>query len=98
MILCPHHVRKFALGLTEVYCPLGMDTGEAIAILEHERFIPLELAALNLQISQRQLRNLLTQHGMPVFHFGQRSKRVSEADLQQLIRASAVKPRQTEVA
>jgi hypothetical protein len=77
-----------------------MDTGEAIAILENERFIPLELAALNLQISQRQLRNLLSQHGMSVFRFGQRSKRVSEADLRGLIRARAQSPtgKQTEVA
>ena len=64
-----------------------MDTNDAV--IESERFIPLELAALNLQISQRQLRNLLSQHGMPVFHFGQRSKRVSEADLRRLIRARA---------
>lgn len=65
---------------------------------ETGRFIPLEIAALSLQVSPRQLRNLLERHGLSVFQFGQRGKRVAENDLQQLIRASAVKPRQTEVA
>ena len=62
------------------------------AIFEHQRFLPLELAALNLQISQRQLRNPLAQNGMSVYHFGQRSKRIAEADLRKLIRASAQGP------
>jgi hypothetical protein len=38
------------------------DTAE-VAIFENQRFIPVELAALNLQISKRQLKELLIEHG-----------------------------------
>jgi hypothetical protein len=63
-----------------------------IPVFADQRFIPVELAALNLQISKRQLKDLLTAHGLSLYDFGQRSKRVRESDLRQLIRARAHPP------
>ena len=67
------------------------DAGEP-GIFANQRFIPVELAALNLQISKRQLTELLAAHGFSVYNFGQRSRRIAEADLRKLIRASAQGP------
>ena len=66
-----------------------------IPVFADQRFIAVELAALNLQITTRQLKELLTAHGLSLYNFGQRSKRVSEADLRKLIelrRAGAAEP------
>jgi hypothetical protein len=65
---------------------------EDTADLPVQRFIPVEHAALSLAISKRQLKELFTAHGLSLYDFGQRSKRVSEADLRKLIRARAQSP------
>jgi len=65
------------------------ETTNEAELFSSPRFIPVELAALNLQISKRQLSELLTAHGFCIYSFGQRSKRVAESDLKHLIRAAA---------
>jgi hypothetical protein len=63
-----------------------------LPVFADQRFIPVEHAALSLAISKRQLKELLTAHGLSLYDFGQRSKRVSEADLRKLTRARAQSP------
>jgi hypothetical protein len=56
---------------------------------EDAHYIELEQAALRLRVSPRLCRELFLRHGFPIFHLGPKTKRVSLADLDEILRLSA---------
>jgi hypothetical protein len=51
-----------------------------------QRMLPLEIAAQSLVITPRHLTELLLKHGFSIYHFGPKSKRVAQEDLQSLLK------------